>query len=105
MNTKEPEGCNVTEYRFRDVLKYLRMDNASITYSIYVYMVVYAYSLCLAFYMNIITHNDDLIFMRNFQALNSTSVLIGCSQFKVGEMLECSSDPIHYLTQGKTFSG
>jgi hypothetical protein len=96
MNSKKLQACDVTEKRFPEVLKFQRMggvpinmDNASILYSIYTALTaVNAYSLYLAFYMDIITHNDELkISLRNFQALNSTSVLIGCSRFKVGQML------------------
>jgi hypothetical protein len=84
MNSKEPQVCDVTENRFRNILTFLRMagvpinmKNASILRSTYnVLTAINAYALCLAFYMDISKHNHDLKnFMKNFQALHSTSVL------------------------------
>jgi cytochrome b subunit of formate dehydrogenase len=84
MITKEPQACDVTKNRFRTVLTFLRMagvpinmKHASILHSTYnALMTINAYALCLAFYMDIIIHNDDLKnFMKNFQALNSSLVL------------------------------
>jgi hypothetical protein len=83
------------------------MKNASKLRSTYsTLMAINAYALCLAFYMDIIMHNDDLkTFMKTFRVVNSTSVLIGCSKFKVGQTLKCSSVPMLYLPPGKTASG
>jgi prenyltransferase beta subunit len=84
MNSKEPQASDVKENCFRILLTFLRMagvpvnkEHASILHSTYSALTaINAYALCLAFYMDSITHNDDLKnFIRNFQALNSTSVL------------------------------
>jgi hypothetical protein len=84
MNTKEPQACDVTENRFRTVLTFLRMGgvpinvkHASILHSTYnAFMAINAYALYLAFYMDIIIHNDDLKnFMKTFRIVNSSSVL------------------------------
>jgi cytochrome b subunit of formate dehydrogenase len=84
MNTKEPRVCGVTEDRFRTILMFLRMagvpinmKHASMLHSTYnVLMTINAYALCLAFYMDIIIHNDDLKnFMKTFRIVNSSLVL------------------------------
>ncbi|PNF24042.1 hypothetical protein B7P43_G08624 [Cryptotermes secundus] len=83
MNTKEPQACDVTENRFRTILTFLRMagvplntKHASILHSTYnVLIAINAYALYLAFYMDIIIHNDDLKnFMKSFRILISSSV-------------------------------
>ncbi|PNF24040.1 hypothetical protein B7P43_G08626 [Cryptotermes secundus] len=84
MKTKKPLACDVTENRFRTILTFLRMagvpintKHASILHSTYnVLMAINAYALYLAFYMDIITHNDDLKnFMKTFRLVNSSSLL------------------------------
>jgi hypothetical protein len=76
--------CDVTENRFRTVLTLLRMagvpinmKQSSILHSTYnVLLAINAYALYLAFYMDIIIHNDDLKnFMKSFRILISSSVL------------------------------
>jgi hypothetical protein len=83
MNTKEPQVCDVTENRFRTVLTFLRMagvpinmKHVSTLHSSYnALLAINAYALYLAFYMDIIIHNDDLKnFMKSFRILISSSV-------------------------------
>jgi hypothetical protein len=84
MNMKEPQVCDVTENRFRTVFMFLRMGGvpintkkASLLHSTYnALTAINAYTLYLAFYMDIIIHNDDLKnFMKTFRIVNSSSVL------------------------------
>jgi hypothetical protein len=84
MNTKEQHVCDVMEVRFRTVLTFLRMagvpinmKHTSILHITHIFLLaINACALYLAFYMDIITHNEDLKnLMKNFQALNSSSVL------------------------------
>jgi hypothetical protein len=84
MGTKEPQVCDVTEDRFRTVLTFLRMagvpinmKHVSTLHSIYnALLAINAYALYLAFYMDIIIHNDDLKnFMKTFRIVNSSTVI------------------------------
>jgi hypothetical protein len=84
MNTKKPQVCDVKESPFRNFLIFLRkggvptnMKYVSIPYSIYnILLAVNDYVPYLAFYMDIIIHNDDLKnFINTFRVLNSISGL------------------------------
>ncbi|PNF24012.1 hypothetical protein B7P43_G08632 [Cryptotermes secundus] len=84
MKKKETQACDVTENRFRTILTLLRMagvpinmKKVSILNSIYnVFTAINGYAMYLAFYVDIIIHNDDLKnFMKTFRVLTATSQL------------------------------
>ncbi|PNF24013.1 hypothetical protein B7P43_G08633 [Cryptotermes secundus] len=84
MSKKETQACEVTENRFRTILMFLRMagvpinmKKVSIPNTIYnVLIAINCYAMYLAFYMDIIIHNDDLKnFMKTFRVVNASSIL------------------------------